>query len=206
MSVSFQSAAIPKCYDRLRKAERALGQCKKAVSFADFSSNWTDFLVHTGGVLNLIQAGAEQTPQGRQWHGGIKRFGRSDELISYLHQARNSVEHSVADSLAMKPQVVTIGYKQDFVGGGILKIDEEFFRNPNAALDGWVDSEGKPLVVTNTPSGPHPLEVHDERFKKAFYPPSEHLGKPLLDRSPLSIGAHYIDYLRSLIKEAEALP
>ncbi|HZW15198.1 MAG TPA: hypothetical protein VFF66_02970 [Brevundimonas sp.] len=204
MSGHFDSKLIPKCHDRLKKAKRSLQLCRGARNFEEFESYWSEFLIHAGGVLNALDTGSKITPQGRQWYGDIKRAGRNDPLVSYMHQARNIEEHDAQSVSEHNPGGVGIGGSGEDVYISNLVIGPEFFRNPALAIKGkaW-NQHGRTPSVSVTPAGPvlRPVTYRDV----VFTPPTEHRGRPLADTRPLAIGAAYIGYLEGLVRVAEEI-
>lgn len=208
MAKTFNSKAIPKCYDRLSKAKRALQQSRSAHNFEDFSSAWSEFLIHTGGVLNALDAGSKTTPQGRQWYGGIKRHAKEDELLLYMHQARNVEEHSLDATTENEPPSIKIGPMSD---GGVkfdnLHLNDGFLKNPTKNIIGkaWRTKDGLPPTIINNAGGPILKRISDERYGNEFQPPEYHDGKRLLNNSPLFVAEIYMQYLTRVIKKAAEL-
>lgn len=203
MNRPFNAAAIPKCRERISKAKAALYGCENAHNFAEFESHWNDLLIHCGGAINLIESGSRDTPQGRQWYGGIKREFNGDELLKYMFQARNAIEHDFRDvvweSNASMQSVCTTGGNINFEDGiPMWGSNEEIpfgsiVKNPDAA------------IIQITPSGPKLLAVENRKFGDIFRPPSMHLGRPIPEISPRAVGALYISYIESLLARAAEL-
>ncbi|MEC5289151.1 hypothetical protein VSX64_15750 [Aurantimonas sp. C2-6-R+9] len=207
MSRPFNSAALPKCHDRLSKVKRSLQGCRSASDFEQFASHWSEFLIHSGGVLNILDAGADTTPQGRQWYGGVKREGRNDPLLQYMHQARNVEEHAVEPTAEYQHPSLGIGGPGEDVYFDKFTLDTAFLKNPEKEIVGraWRPSDGKPPTITRTPGGPKLLPARDDRFKNTYPPPTEHLGKPLASDDPLAVAELYLAYLERLVEKAGEL-
>ena len=210
MSRPFNATVLPKCRDRLSKAKRAAQLCRGARSFEEFESYWSDFLIHAGGVLNALDAGSATTPQGRQWYGGIKRAGRADPLVTYVHQARNAEEHPDQPTMRHEPGYIGIGAPGATVHIDNLTVGPEFLSNPSKYLEGraWEFDKGgqkRTPTVVHKIGGPALAPVFDRRFKKTFPPPTEHQGKKLADSSPVAVAALFLTYLDGLVWQAADL-
>ncbi|MEO3998551.1 hypothetical protein [Mesorhizobium sp. CAU 1732] len=207
MTRPFDAKAIPKCHDRLSKAKQALQHCRSARNFADFASHWSSFLIHTGSIINAVEAGSKQTPQGRQWHGGIKREGRKDPLLRYFFQARNAEEHALDPTTEHQQPGIGIGAGGESIYIKEFTPDQAFFQNPEKAIQGriWRTADGKPPTIVHTPGGPQLLTVKDDRYGEAFPPPTEHMGKPLAKTDPVYVAERYIEYLEQLVQKASDL-
>lgn len=205
MSKAFNAQLLPKCADRLAKAKRALLGCRRSRSFGEFASHWAEFLIHTGGVLNALDAGSKETPQGRQWYGKIKREGRTDPLVSYMHQARNVEEHGPEPTTRNAPTSVEIGAAGEPIIISNMRFGPELLRDPIGYLSGRVINAqtGALPTIKHTPGGPELLTVADPRFGNAFDPPKEHKGRPIKKTDPIRIAEVYVTYLAELINEAE---
>lgn len=207
MPGAFNADLIPKCHDRLNKSKQALQDCRSAHEFSDFASHWASFLIHTGSILNALDRGSNSTPQGRQWYGGVKRAGRADPLISYMHQARNVEEHGAEPTSENSPTSLSIGHGGEAVYIESMTIGPELFRNPKAYLKGrvWNPDTGEMPSIIHHAGGPALKPVKDERFGNIFNPPTEHEGKPLSDLSPVGVAEAYLRSLERTIAQAAAI-
>jgi hypothetical protein len=52
-----------------------------------------------GGIYAKLEQGSRTNGRSRAWYGRIKNVRKNDELLSYLHHARNSEEHGLDGSL-----------------------------------------------------------------------------------------------------------
>jgi hypothetical protein len=207
----FDPRVIPKCYDRMDKAKEALFRCRSATTAVEFSSYWASFLIHTGGVLNALDTGANATPQARQWYAGVKRAGRNDELVSYMHQARNSEEHGPDAATTAARPFPSIGAKNPKTGHIDWNMGTDW-GSGRTGPDGSIEYDYRPpesgsTIVIGLNAGGQPAlrPVTDHRYQKTFRPPTSHLGKPLEDSHPLRVGDLYLIYLESLVKQAETM-
>jgi len=199
MSGHIKKAAIAKCRDRLTRARAALYNCRNAPDYHSFCRAWTDFLMAGGAIINIIETGARSTPQGRQWYGGERTKARADPLLRYMYQARNGEEHGLEPVVHHRPTGLLVGGPGESVVTSNLKFDS--MGNPSGT---FYNPEGKPLSVKIAPARPVLAPVRDERHGDVFDPPKEHLGKPISDPHPLTVGTLYLDYLEGFVAEAEA--
>lgn len=186
MAGYFDPIQIPKCIDRMDKAREALFRCRNARTISEFNSHWASFIVYTGSILHAIEAGADATPQGRQWYGGKRRIGRSDPLLTYMYQSRNEEEHGTS------PTTDGVHFPMGFMDKETGEVD--LTPGPTKNL---VIGKGPNLFSLNT--------LVDKRFGTTFPPPIEHMGKPLHDNSPIAVADKYTAYLENLIDEAASL-
>ena len=207
MAKLFNQSALLKCFDRLDKAKRELQLCRSAGNFENFASHWAEFLIHTGSVLNQLEAGAKQTPQARQWYGQQRAAGKRDPLVSYMHQARNAEEHEPDATTKHKPPSLSINLR-DNPGG--FKIDRMIAERDGDQfqISGSARrlSDNGPLTIRHSVGGPILVPVTDQYKATTYHPPEEHLGKPLRDKTPIAIADLYLTYLEGLVRQAAALP
>ena len=188
--------AIDKAKLRLEKAKLSLAQARTAKSYADFVSAWTDFLVHANSVYTILEQGAKASPQGRQWFGAKKKERREDQLLQYLHQARNADEHGLEPVSKLTAGSLSIGAE------GSIHIEHLIIDK-----DGKVDlrlgpgSTGKPIIKV-TPASAVLMPVTDDRYGTTFHPPTEHKGKKLTDASPAAVAALGLAHHEALLAEA----
>ncbi|WP_206934104.1 hypothetical protein [Roseococcus thiosulfatophilus] len=211
MANLYEHQQIAKCYDRLNKAREALFCCRSAQTMEDLQSHWASFLIHTGSILNALDAGSKNNAQARQWYGGKKREGRADSLVSYMHQSRNAEEHDVEPVTTNRP----------FLPLGVIdedtkEIDFDMGTDWGSGIpteDGYIkyrrDPKYKPnprgkMIIGAAPSQARLRPVTDQ-FKKIYWPPREHLARPLFDQRPIRVGELYLNYLERLVGEASSL-
>lgn len=182
----FDQKAIPKCLDRIEKAKEALYKARNAYSEATFRSAYGAFLIATGGVLHALEAGANLTPQAKQWYGGKRRLGRNDELLQYMHQARNAEEHSTDDVADMNPGTFSIG-------GPLPKPGS---RTQGISING--------INLFSWEAGDASFRPIKDKYNTVYPPPTTHLGRTVKN-DPLEIAEIYLTYLEALVKEAGEL-
>jgi hypothetical protein len=191
-------AAIEKAQQRLEKAAAYIKQIKAAKNYAEFQSAWTDFLIAMNTIYAALEQGSKAIPQSRQWFGTQKRERRKDPLLQYLHQARNADEHGIKPISALKPG------KMELRAEGSVLIKRLAVTGGQVLLDAEPNPQGK-LAVAVTPGAAVLVPVTDDRFGTSFDPPSEHLGKPLTDASPIAVAELGFAFHEALVAEATTL-
>lgn len=213
---AFDLRLLPKCHDRLDKARRALFECRNASSDHDLLSAWASLLVSGVGVIHAIEAGSRGTPQGRQWMGKVRRDGRNDPLVSYMHQARNDEEHE-ADPAIVRPPNLPLCWVDPETGEFTPFFDgNEFdYGNPKLSEDGRAVTFGRyrrireagkrRLVIGRSVDQLALRPLTDQRFKTVFLPPLEHQGKRVDNLGPVEIAELFVRYLEDLVDEAASI-
>jgi hypothetical protein len=89
-------------------------------------------------------------------------------------------------------------------GGGKMRIDG-IVNGDNGTHMQFTHIGGPPLEVTV--AGPHVklVPVTDDRFGTTFAVPTEHLGQPLKEQTPLEIASLAFAYLKNLIADGSKL-
>lgn len=211
-------AAIEKAKGRLRVAQKALAELKSCSTFGDFSDAWYIVLTSSKNVYTVLEQGAKGSPQSMQWLGAKKQARKSDDLLQYMFEARNDDEHGLGSAVKLKPELHEIGV----AGPGFsntVRLDGGPFSNvvisgcgTALAFEGGppppglrvTPLDGKPVRVRRTPATTVLIPV-TARGDRTYNPPTEHLGKPLQDTSPIAVAEMNIAYLEGLLAEAEEL-
>ena len=192
-----KKAAIIKAQRRLDKARKALENVAHSTNHDDFESAWTDLLISLNTIMTVLEKGAKDSPQSRQWFGGKKKEVRTDPLLRYLVQARNADEHGLEKVSEHVPASLSVGRGNRFVHIEYVKFDHLGRMSAKfTALD------GRPLDVTHTLPHAALVAVSDDRFGDTFAPPNEHLGQSIDDPSPYWAGEKAVAYYQALITEA----
>ncbi len=187
---------------RAREAVAVLEGVKKEgrdFSFAEIDSAWWAFLLAASGIYTKLEQGAKGNGKSTAWFGREKHLRKKDSLLSYLHHARNSEEHSIEGSThptgftikSTNPRVKVVYSDPD-----TLEVDR--IEVPADLKQG--DPIGEFVVL-----GLRLVKVTDSRYGDTFSVPTHHLGQPIPDISPLGVAMLGLAYLEKLVAEASAL-
>jgi hypothetical protein len=192
-----KKAAVEKARSRLRIAEKATENIQECVSYQEFTDVWYTFLTASKSIWTVLEVGAKDDPESRQWFALKSKQRRADELLTYLFEARNDDEHGIAPVTALKPGYLSIG-----------KVEPGF--SNSVFISGSFETElivrsldGKPVLIEEQPNTAK-LAVINPRGRPPMDPPTTHLGEPLPDDSPLTVATLALNYLTKLIEEAAA--
>lgn len=187
-----KSKALERAKDRLQRLTDAISaletpECtRKQVQDA-----WWSFLLAANGIYSQLEQGAKGHGQSEAWFGRKKHERKSDELLSYVHHARNADEHGIEGTTAEHGIYVTAGNRWTQV--------------TNSGITGQAQvsvESGKPLAVQLHAPGIHLLPVCDRGV--IYRPPQRHFGQPLPDIHGALKATR--EHLTNLLKEAAQLP
>lgn len=184
--------ALVQAVGRLSKAYSAVNRMQLAKDYAALEEAWSDFLMAAGGVYSKLEQGAKGCGASEGWFGRKKHDRKTDELLSYLHHARNADEHGIEPTTNHQQRVGIggNGYVRRLVMEGSKVI--EFDADP-----------GIHVVVEDFAAL---VPAHDRRYGDSFNPPTQHLGQPIPDTSPIGVARLGLAYLEGLISEGGQLP
>lgn len=92
----------------LSKAKEAISEMDGAKSLADFEEAWKKYLFRLERCFNKGQAHFKKNPKWDAWWGTYKRARSTDQLLSYLKNARGAEEHSIEEIVERIPDSATI--------------------------------------------------------------------------------------------------
>jgi hypothetical protein len=148
-----------------------------------------------GGFYSKVEQGAKGHGPSEAWFGRKKHERKKDELLSYLHHARNSEEHSLEGSTEKTPIRATAGNKWTTI--------------TNDGSDGTgiqvVATSHEKVSVKLHPSGFRLVTVRDDRYGDSFDPPQIHLGQPLPEYTVVGVLLATEAYLTRMLDEASIL-
>ena len=106
-----KQAALIQAKERLDRARDALKHMDQATTFSSFEKPWADFLHASSGIYSKLEQGCKgcQTSQG--WFGRKKHDRKKDQLLSYLHHARNTDEHGIGGTTLQYTEVKILNDK-----------------------------------------------------------------------------------------------
>jgi hypothetical protein len=193
-----KQSAIDQAKQRLERARHALKRMEDAKTFASFETPWSEFLMAASGVYSKLEQGAKGCPPSEGWFGRKKHDRKKDPLLKYLHHARNTDEHGLGGTTL---QFTEVKIKNDKVNG--IKVDL-------VAGDSVIRpvGDGAEIEVLRRYTALH--AVTDTRYGDTFMPPTEHLGRPIVEGkdlvNALDVARLGLAYLDRIFIEATQLP
>ena len=171
----------------------------------EFQQTWFSFLTAINCIPEILRQGAKIDPNARQWVGSVLNKAKSDPLLRYVHQARNSETHGLDESSSL-----TLG-NGHFAGVAPPGVFSYTVRTDSGKL---VRHEGPAIAFRGNPFGDvgsaahlgfSLIEVSDERFGTKFPPPDCHLNAPITDSSPAGVAELALRFYSELIDGAKLL-
>lgn len=190
--------AIEAADARVQRARGTISIMERSdVPIRDIESAWWTFLLAASGVYSKLEQGAKGAGKSEAWFGRVKHTRKNDPLLSYLHHARNSEEHSLETTAS----------------AGVASIES---RHPSVRVSGLtddppsIDIDIHSALESDEPIGTITIgvcirPVKDDRFGDTFPIPKTHLGKPLSSRDVSYIAKLGLAHLEHLVVEARSL-
>ena len=156
-----------------------------------FAVRWKKFLHRLERAWFKSESHYSRSPKWHSWAGQFITQRRQDPLLSYLKNARDADEHTVAEITA-RVAGVAIGAPP----GQSVVVDSLVIKNGQV----FVDSTG-PLVVEFLPARTQLLPVAN---RGRTYPvPTVHLGKPVNRHDVLEMAFLSLDWYRDFADRTE---
>lgn len=208
---------MTKAQNRLSSAKISIIGFAEAKTYSQMSHHWWQFLHAVKTVYNVIEKSCKSDARTVEWLASVHKLRMSDQLLKYIWEARNDDEHGLKDAIERTPGGMAYGVSLpgerasmrdqfgntyiDNIGGAVFVSGA----NPNSiAPYKFASLDGKPIRNVFVPENCVLVSVTDKKGIK-YDPPLEHLGNPIVDRSPLSIGRMTTKYLEDLLQEYAAL-
>jgi hypothetical protein len=193
-------SAVSQAKQRLIKLEKSLAGLRAAGTTEEAEEAWTDFLVAASTIYSKLEQGAKGYRITEPWFGRKKKERKDDQLLRYLHFARNSAEHGIERVTATSPP----NWHHD---GRPLRFNERVpIKFQVTANPGTGTPSGE--ILDGIIAGPtlKPVRAHDKRYGDFCDPPTQHMGKEITFSDFVDmIGEAAIPYLTAMIDEAETL-
>ena len=175
-------------------ARTAIADFEAADSIAAQRKAWWNFLLASSGVYEKLKAGARDAG-GRTapWFGKILRSRKDDELLSYLHHARDCEYHGLDEAVGIEPamhQVFPFLWLHE-------EIDEE------ASISAQEKAAKATIAMGYKPARLTLIAAKDDRYGDSFDPPSTHLGARVDGTDSVAVAKASLVYLDKLLDQAE---
>lgn len=190
--------AVRQAKERLAKVRQAGAALEGAIEdLHAFRGHWSDFLIAASAVYSKLEQGSKTTGRSPEWFGRKKRERKDDELLRYIHHARNADYHGIED-VTRGGWAVDIEYDR----GSSFEIAGNTDNPHEFTLDSYTGKNPPKILAVE---GPTPVLIPVKDSNVTYDPPSMHLGQTIVDRSPRSIAKLGTIYLENMIHEAEQL-
>jgi hypothetical protein len=190
-----KETAIREARERLARAEDALAAMRATNKYSMFRRQWSYFLHAAADVYGMFHEGAKGCNTSQTWLNLKRSQRKHDELLSYVHHARDSTHHGL-DQLALH------AYRVEVVPGVVTRALVEWDETGDLTFHNEdVPGETIELPLTGTLS-----QVTDSRYGTVFAVPTQHIGQPLSEPSTFVAGPLVLAYLKEMVAEAATLP
>ncbi|QZD88643.1 hypothetical protein K3148_07105 [Qipengyuania aurantiaca] len=179
----------------MEKAEKALTNLEASKALEEAEDAWSDFVSAASTIYSKLHQGSKTTGKSEAWYGRKATERKKDELLAYIHHARNSDEHSIAEIVKRAPGSIAVAGKGSYVFNGRIG-------GPNTNFTVKHVGGEPPRFDIRNPSI-HLIPVKDRGV--VYAPPSTHLGNRIEGTSPLTVASLAFAYLSDLIEEARSL-
>lgn len=190
--------ALRHAWERLHEARSAVEALKRSKSFADSERAWSKFIAASSTVYSKLEKGSKGNVKCEPWFGRVKHERKKDQLLRYVHHARNADEHGITD--------ITKRSGARLVLQGTLRHGAP----PSAS----VANGERALWLTNirgtkpdgaidfTPAQVRLVTVFDDLHGDAFDVPTEHLGAVLKSKDdPIEVASLALQYLDRIVRD-----
>jgi hypothetical protein len=185
--------ALREAGSRFERAKAAFYRMQAATTHNEREAHWSDFLMMANGIYPKLEEGAKGCGKCEAWFGRKVRVRKKDELLRYLHHARNTDEHTI-DGTTYQTFEFVIGADCQAVG---IRFDEAGHIVP-------VQVGSDPGTVRGVTTA---KPVTDKRFNDTFEPPKIHLGRPIENAEDITVLAQLgLTYVCDMLNEACTLP
>lgn len=198
--MAFEPLNLNKPRNRLRRSADTVTAMAVTRNYKEFEDLWERFLTDCNAFFDLLHVVTKSNQRARAWYGEKHRQRRNDPLLKYLWEARNSNEHSVADTTELVPSSYMIGIP----GPG---------RSSSISISGTIGGPNENFTITSLDG----LPVHSiiqpsyaallpvtARDKTIYPPPTSHLGNKLSDTTPRNVARLAVVYMDGTLAEAAA--
>ena len=88
-------AGLDAARERLRRAQSALERLEQAMTNRERETAWSEFLLASHALYSKLEHGSKGCGKSEAWFGRKKHERKNDELLCYIHHARNTDDHGI---------------------------------------------------------------------------------------------------------------
>ena len=186
----------------LHSAQEAVEVLRQNGAFRETERAWSTFVVAVGTIYNKLEQGAKVSASSKSWFDTVKSERRSDQLLQYLHQARNAEAHGIIDLTTRHARLLTQPLR--FPDGKTAELRVQL---PPGEVDFTLsEGEGQPATFDGPQTISEAVALVPVTNRSVTYAvPQEHLGHPFGAVSVLNVAEAGLLYVTSLVAKARAL-
>ncbi len=184
--------------EKLEEARGAIDAMRTASHRLEFEHAWGHFLDCLQlAFVRLHTEGKKMFSSFQPWVGRYESERKNDPLLQYLYQARHQVQHGLVPITWSQPHAV--------IGRGFMGYvkDIKIYPDGTYAIDSQpMAPDGKEAAIEINPGEPVLVEILNKKHNQTFAVPSEHLGSPIANVSPIAVAQMALSYHENMIAAA----
>ncbi|MBC7608237.1 MAG: hypothetical protein H7228_01470 [Polaromonas sp.] len=179
-------------WESLHKARNAHAQLMNAKTVEEAEDAWSEFLSASSRIYSKLHSGSKGHKTAQPWFGRMKNERRSDELLAYVHQARNADEHGISQISVRKLE----GLQMRGTEAGARLYGLQVQNNGEV-----IHHPSNTGIHVETLVSMTLADIYDDKHGDTFPVPTTHLGKPLPDQKATTISTLALEYLNGLVRD-----
>ena len=186
--------------EKLYEAEAAIGDMRGAANRIEYEAGWTRFVDSIEEFwTRFFDEGKTEFTGFQPWAGTIIARRKSDELLTYLYQARHQSQHGrIAMQWAEQKLVIAPNFNGHIRG-------LEIFPDGTYEIDSTPSHPSLPdATIVHAPGKPILPQIENKKFEQSFPAPQTSNGIQLQDASPVGVASQGLAFYRDVLKEALA--
>lgn len=184
--------------EKLEEADLAIQQMENATDRIQYEAGWTRFVDSIEEFwTRFFDEGKSNFPNFQPWAGIIERNRKSDELLSYLYQARHQSQHGRIALIWQPPRLLIAPNFNGMIHQISIHPDKTYDINATSFQIGAPDA-----TIEYDPGEAELPTIENKKFGNSFNPPITFQSQPLTDRSPINVAKIGVQFYRDVLKQA----
>jgi hypothetical protein len=184
---------LAQAQERLTKLRSTAAIVTSDATMSERESAWLDFIQCHGTIYSKLQQASKVDPKSKRWFEGKQAERKSDELLRYLHHARNAAEHTIVRSSSQAEFSISARVGEDLGSDKSLGITFDHLGRPSGFAQGMEDVQ----IHQNE------VMLRAARDRGVDYrPPREHLGEPVAERTARAVASLALQHAEAMLDEA----
>jgi hypothetical protein len=185
-------------FEKLSEADQAIAQMRSARDRIEYEAGWTRFVDSLEEFWSrFFDEGKTKFSDFCPWAGSIDAQRKSDEVLTYLYQARHQSQHG---RISMRWQEQKLLIVPKFNG---------HVRGFKVFPDGSYEMDATPLhpslseaTLAHDPGNAELPIIENKKHKQSFNPPTTFNGQKLADQTPVAVARIGLEFYRDVLSRA----
>jgi len=185
-------------FEKLSEADQAIAQMRSAQDRIEYEAGWTRFVDSLEEFWSrFFDEGKTKFSDFQPWAGAIDAQRKSDEVLTYLYQARHQSQHGRISMRWQEPKLLIAPKFNGHIRGFKVFPDGSYEMDATALHPSLPEA-----TLAQDPGNAELPIIENKKHRQSFNPPTTFNGQPLAEQTPVAVARIGLEFYRDVLSRA----